>query len=202
MKTKPLTIRAFIAIELPQNIKNELSQFAGKLKKDFPQSIRWVQPNNMHLTLRFLGDSSSTQIHQMHAHLIKIPANFSPMPISIEGIGVFPNHINPRIIWAGLKFPAPLINLQSQIEIAAQQTGYPIETKPFSPHLTLGRVSEKTSKPDLVKTSHLIQQNPIQKIADFQVEAFHLIRSDLRPGGPIYSILYSYPFEEHKNNIL
>ncbi|MRR31140.1 RNA 2',3'-cyclic phosphodiesterase, partial [bacterium] len=134
------TIRAFIAIELPLEIRSQLEATIRKFKAQKVQAVRWVAVDNIHLTLKFLGDISSGDLGKLTNILQNQISSNMAFPVQVAGVGVFPNPRRPRIIWVGLQTPPELIKLQTTVEKAASLIGIPPEDRGFSPHLTLGRV--------------------------------------------------------------
>lgn len=180
------TIRAFIAIALPQEVTAVLAQLSHTLSKQTPdRAVRWVEPERMHLTLRFLGDTAVAQLTAIAAELDRVTITHSPFPLHLHEIGCFPNRKRPRVIWAGLAGESrSLQDLKSDIDAFLLPMGWERENRPFKAHLTLGRV----------KDSHQLQDIhwgiPIPK-AKWQVTAVHLIESQLRPQGPHYITRHS-----------
>jgi len=188
-------VRAFIAIDLPPNLQDRLSQLSNALKKEMGDvPIRWVATENMHLTMKFLGDVSLNNLDVLTNILIREAAVREPMVISLGGVGAFPKTRRPRIIWAGMEAPPELASLQRGIDKQTARVGYAREQRPFSPHITVGRVS-RNATPDHVRIiGDVLSTQNIGFLGVARVREVHLFRSDLQSGGVVYSHLFSAPF--------
>ena len=143
-------IRAFIAVDLSPEILERIEQVSLDLRarmKDVP--VRWVPVENIHLTLKFLGNVSTANLEILKDILGKVVSSHCECDISVGGIGAFPKPHNPRVIWVGMEVPQELVTLQHNIEIETARLGYSREYRPFSPHLTFGRVSRNASDQDV-----------------------------------------------------
>lgn len=179
------TIRAFIAIELSTSIKNELGRAGQELSRQVaPGSVKWVKPEQIHLTVRFLGETAVSLLPALFANLDKITAEHAPFTLQLANLGFFPSSKRPRVIWVGIAEPtSPLMALQQSIEQMVLAQGWPAE-KPFHPHLTLGRVKEgQQVVGDRLRLG-------IKK-EEMLITAVYLIQSDLRPTGPVYTTLHT-----------
>lgn len=188
-------IRAFIAIPLPSEIKTELNTIIQKFKAQQILGVRWVVVENIHLTLKFLGDTSAVDLAQLTKFLQAEGATHPSFSVEVVGIGAFPNPRRPRIIWVGLQAPAVLNDLVAGIESAAVNIGIQPEHRPFSPHLTLGRVKKYASPTDLQNLSAALDSIKVGTAGVFNVNQFTLFRSDLRPQGPLYSVLAHFSLQ-------
>ena len=136
-------IRAFIAIELSAEISERLDHISAELKQRMPHNtVRWAPARNIHLTLKFLGDVSSANLESLQKTIQVECENYPPFEVSIGGVGAFPSSHRPRVIWVGVTAPEVLPALQHGLENCVSRLGYPPEERPFSPHLTLGRVMQ------------------------------------------------------------
>ena len=185
-------LRAFIAIELPVELQKAISRSTGQLQKSAGKSgVRWVLVENIHLTLKFLGEVSPSQVDLLQQMLTIEAHQYSRFQISIRQLGAFPNSRRPRVIWLGVDAPPELASLQRGIELAAAKLGYPPEEHAFSPHLTLGRVRENASATEVTGLCAALESIKIDTLGMAQVDAIHLFKSDLLPNGAIYSKLFS-----------
>lgn len=186
-------LRAFIALDIPPEIIQSISTVTASLRKETGHTVRWVAPENIHLTLKFLGEVSPANLEHLSARLAAECEHHPPFDISVKNLGCFPNLRQPRVIWAGLIIPPQLLRLQSQIESAAARLGYAAETRPFSPHLTIGRVREQAGAAELQTLRSLLEKAASGDFGTFTARAVHLYKSDLNPGGPVYTRLNSAP---------
>ena len=183
------TIRAFIAIDLPQEVKEYLGQLTHDLAKQAPgHAVRWVKPERMHLTFRFLGETEETLIPNLGRALDEVVAQQRPFMLFLDGFGCFPNCKRPRVLWAGIGGDMGAAEqLKKAIDQALIPFGWQAETRPFRPHLTVGRVK------DAGKAASTPWPGEVQKLA-VPGTAIHLIESDLTPEGPRYTMRHSSSF--------
>ncbi len=177
------TIRAFIAIHLPPEVQAALGQVAAALGEGLPRgAVRWVQPELMHLTLHFLGDTDVAKLPAISRAMDEAVAGRAPFTLTLDGIGCFPNPRRPRVVWAGLAGDsAQLLALKAALDEQLAALGWPPEDKPFRAHLTLGRVKDERAAQGLDLSA------PLPPLA-VPVTAIYLMESQLRPNGPIYTV--------------
>lgn len=180
-------MRVFIAINLPKETRKELENLQKDLgRKHWP--VRWEKPEKIHITLAFLGNLSSSRLSQLQAAIEKGSKEARPFEISFKGLGVFPDFVKPRIVWAGLKGDLKsLARLQKSLENELKKAKIWFDKKPFVPHVTIGRVRKGISKGALQDLGKKIKK--LRKI-DFQskilVDAVNIMKSDLLPKGSVY----------------
>ncbi|MBN1316174.1 MAG: RNA 2',3'-cyclic phosphodiesterase [Anaerolineales bacterium] len=187
------SIRAFIAIELSAELKLLLGQVARELEQRIPEkTIRWVKPEAMHLTLIFLGDTPISKLDPIKRAIEKATGGISPLALTITGIGCFPNTRRPRNVWVGIQEPAgQLARLKRTLDKTLEPLGYKPENRNFTPHLTLGRVNKRAGRTEAGLLGAVIESATLEEVGRMTVDQIHLIRSDLRPTGPIYTRLAS-----------
>lgn len=189
-------LRAFIAVNLSGEILQRIDGVSQDLKarlKNIP--IRWVPVENIHLTLKFLGNVSSANLEILKDILGKVASNHSECDISVGGIGAFPKTYNPRVIWIGMEVSQELITLQHNLEIETARLGYSRERRPFSPHLTFGRVSRNASAQDVHKIAGVLEDYKVGFLGADRLNTVYLYRSDLKPDGAVYTPIYSAALE-------
>ena len=190
-------IRAFIAINLSADVLERIEQVALDLKKRMNSvPIRWVPTENIHLTLKFLGNVSTANLELLKDILGNVASNHHECDISVGGIGVFPKPHNPRVIWVGMEVPQELFNLQREIEIETARLGYSREHRPFSPHLTFGRVSRNASTEDVHIIAENLENYKVGFLGATRVRTVYLFRSDLKPEGAEYTPIHSAALNE------
>lgn len=189
------TIRAFIAIELPQDILAQLGQLQAQLKAALPRgSVRWVRPEGIHLTLKFLGEVPQSQLDLIKSALAEVGRRSPPFTFGVGQAGCFPNAHRPRVVWIGVQEPGNWLNrLQRAVESAMTPLGYPPENRSFTPHLTLGRVDRNVSLGDLRKIGEGVLQARIGAVGQASAETVALIQSHLKPTGAEYAVLMRAP---------
>jgi 2'-5' RNA ligase len=185
-------LRAFIAIELPVSIQNAIQRETASLRQALDTSlVRWVPAHNLHLTLKFLGNVSSANIEILNQMLMQEAGQQPEFDLHVSGIGSFPTSRRPRVLWVGLHAPATLADLQRSIESSAARLGYVPEERPFSPHLTIGRVRQNLSAANLQKIRNSLERTVVGNLGSARIDSVHLFRSDLQPGGSVYTRLFS-----------
>ncbi len=188
-------IRSFIAIELPATVKQELTTLEDILKKRCPQVVRWVDPQSIHVTLKFLGDVDSDRIDEINMAIDEATHGMSPFHLELKDLGVFPNLNRVNIIWVGATGDLDkLIFLQKQIESNMEQLGFTREDRDFTPHLTLGRVRDYTSPDDRKKIGQILSQIAFASAQVIIVNSVNLVKSQLTNTGAIYTHLYTSMF--------
>lgn len=190
------SIRAFIAIELPLEIHSQLENVVKRLKAARAVSVRWVASGNIHLTLKFLGDTEPANLKQLSVLLSEVASRYNPMTLVINGLGAFPNNKRPRVIWIGVEIPTQMKDLRWDIEGAAERIACPPEGRDFSPHLTLGRVQKNATRENTENISAALAAITVGELGRFQSTGFTLFRSDLRPSGSIYTPLEYFQFTQ------
>ena len=183
-------IRAFIAIDLSAEIIQRLEEVAGQLKQRLAgMQIRWVPVENIHLTLKFLGDVSMTNLEVLKKILLSESSNHPTFEMSVGELGAFPSLRRPRVIWVGITAPSELNALQHGIETETARLGYQHENRDFSPHLTLGRISRNASSQEAHQIGQVLDSFKVGFLGATRVREVYLYRSDLRPGGAVYTRL-------------
>ena len=188
--------RTFIAVEIPSQIQEIIQQKTEVLRKEIGTSIvRWVPSQNIHLTLKFLGDVSSANIDILAQMLRAEADSCPPFEIHLSGLGSFPSSKRPRVLIIRIQAPAELETLQRGIESAANRLGYESDEHGFSPHLTLGRVKQNSLTSDQQKIRKVLEETKIDSLGTARVDSVHLYKSDLKPTGSVYTKLYSAPLQ-------
>jgi 2'-5' RNA ligase len=190
-------LRAFIAIEIPEPILELISQQTSALRRACPYSlVRWIPNQNIHLTLKFLGDSPSQKLEELAQQLVVEIQRHRQFSLTVKGIGVFPNNRRPRIVWIGIENQPALIEVFRSIESTAAGVGYTPEERSFSPHLTIGRVRPRVTREELQKIGKTVTEMNIGPLGNVPVESIHIIRSELKQTGAVYTRLYTAKLSE------
>jgi RNA 2',3'-cyclic 3'-phosphodiesterase len=191
----PQYIRAFVAVELSDELKSVLAQAQLRLKKSQVSYIgRWVAPDSVHLTLKFLGDVTPSRVEVVTQALHEACAPAKPFQIALSGLGCFPSRQRPRVVWIGVTGDLePLQALQRSVETALQSLGFVAERRPFQPHLTLARIKDGAGTSERAELMTWMDAIQIAPSAPMAVRELDLIRSELRPSGAVYTRLASFP---------
>ena len=185
---------------LPADWQCALSSAIGQLASAIPSNaVRWIEPYNIHLTLRFLGPTDPAAVPNIIARLQQsVPGTPAPK-LSLCGLGTFPAHRQPRIVWAGFAGDLELLTkLQNAAECAAVALGWPAETRPFRPHLTLGRVRDRAFPSQRQSLLRAIDTATIPPASVWHPHAVRLYRSVLTPQGAVYTNLGAAKISEVK----
>jgi 2'-5' RNA ligase len=186
-------IRAFIAIELPAELQNRISQEIASVQQRAGHAVRWVSTQNIHLTIKFLGNVSPANLNALTAVLAGESIRHKAFEFSVGELGAFPNKLRPRVVWVGIQAPPQLSELQHGIDRETNRLGYAGEERDFSPHLTLGRVSQHASPQEVKQIADALTVSSIGNLGKVRVDSIRLYRSDLQQGGAIYTPLLSAP---------
>ena len=183
-------MRAFVGISLPGHVRDALEQLQQALQAA-QAGVKWVEPSNLHVTLKFLDEITEEQRQAVEAMLARIAANEPSFQLGVEGVGAFPSLTSPRVIWVGL---AAGKETATRIAEAIEREGAKIslrkEERPFSPHLTLGRVRSPRHRQQLAQQLREVAWHPP---AAWQVSSLTLYQSVLSSTGPHYTVLADFP---------
>ena len=183
-------IRAFIAVELPAELKKELTGLEVQLKKNSPPVIKWVDPNSIHITLKFLGETSDSAIDELLRAMEESVQGISSFQLDIRRLGAFPSIDHPQVIWVGVSGAMEkLAQLQKNIEANTAQLGFKRESRAFSPHLTLGRVRDEARPNEIQRIGKLLSETTFTALHNIEVKETNLMKSQLTPGGAIHTCI-------------
>lgn len=184
-------IRSFIAIELPDNIKRELGRLQARLRTDGIR-IRWVDPSSIHLTLKFLGDIPLSSVEPVRCALAGCAAQVAPFRLGVGQPGAFPDFRRVQVVWVGLGGDLDSVcRLRQLIEDKLSPLGFAADKRPFSPHLTLGRVGDDALPDERLRLGKVLQNTAFGCRETFPVEEIVFMKSQLAPGGAIHTRLCS-----------
>lgn len=185
-------IRAFVAIELPDSAKKSLSALMHRLQPDKHPQVKWVAPDSVHLTLKFLGNIYSDQVPGVTEAIESASWGLNPFEIKLGGLGAFPNPGQPRVIWVSVSGELKrLKRLHRDVDDALSHFGFSKEKRAFTPHLTLGRMRERASSGERSSIGRLLEVTRFGGGDVIEVKAISLIKSTLTPSGAVYSRLSS-----------
>ena len=181
-------IRSFIAIELPHELKLELTQLEAQLKTGNQPWVKWVNPDSIHLTLKFLGNIAVDRAAEITRAMKEAAQGIAPFHLRVKGLGVFPSLRRVRVAWVGISGEVDkLSQLQKRLESNLTPLGFAPEARPFTAHLTLARLNERVSLDDQQKFGQLIANTRFETACDIYVAALSLMKSQLTREGAIYN---------------
>ena len=187
MKPPDSSWRLFIAIELPATLRRRVQDHIDQLKKALPDArASWTREENLHLTLKFLGDTPVNRVEALSQAAARAAAQVSPFEVIIGGCGAFPTRGQPRVLWIGIEDPTGAQNkLYRALEDECARAGFPREARPFHPHLTIARLRQPHGARRLVELHEEIGFDPVP----VNVSDVCLIRSELKSGGSRYTVI-------------
>lgn len=180
-----MDLRCFIAVEFPDEVKGNIGAFIERLRAT-KADVRWVSSKNLHLTLKFLGNTPEEIIPGVNKKLSEAARLHNSFQIQLFGAGVFPNAKLPRVVWLGIRDSDEMVNLQKDVDESMKEFGFEPEDREFRPHLTIGRVKSPKNKDILMKELAILKEADFGKI---NVESIVLMKSELKPAGAEYSRL-------------
>ncbi|MCK4699156.1 MAG: RNA 2',3'-cyclic phosphodiesterase [Bacteroidales bacterium] len=184
--------RTFIAVKIPATVK--LIELLKLLRVDMREDrIRWVNPEILHITLSFIGDTTEEQVNYISEQLEEIGSGYSSIELHFKELGVFRNIRKPRVFWIGMERNELLENLQGEIEVMLRDYGINCENKPFSPHLTIARIKRIDDIDNLKYWLKKYRGKTIQKTKIGEVIYYE---SKLTSNGPIYNSIKKFPLEK------
>jgi 2'-5' RNA ligase len=180
-------LRLFVALEIPAAVRENIAALLREVRPLAPQA-RWVRAENMHLTLKFIGEVAPPKADAIRAVLAQVPRE-GAFPLQIRGLSFFPNERHPRVFWAGIEAGPELPRLAAAIEGALEPVGIAREDRAFTPHLTLARFN----KPGLAEKLRVaVEKNSAREFGKIVTTEFHLIESRLKPTGAQYTRLATF----------
>ncbi|MFA5362234.1 MAG: RNA 2',3'-cyclic phosphodiesterase [Candidatus Omnitrophota bacterium] len=182
-------MRTFIAIELPEEVKEYLRRLQGKLKKP-GADVKWVTPGNIHLTLKFLGEIDENTVQAVENIIEKTARTKRSFIVHVSSLGGFPGLTSPRVIWIGIdKGDTEVKEIAQDLEKSLEEIGIPPENREFSSHITIGRIRSKLNRAGLAQALTDFKNAPQTENIEFPVKKITLFKSTLTPQGPIYEIV-------------
>jgi len=182
-------MRTFIAVDIPEDVKNAVGQYINDIKSEFKGDVKWVSPDNLHFTIKFLGEVKKSAVDVLKECMSRTAGDFDKFYINLSDIGFFPSDYKPRIIWLGAHDGADnMLDIFQDLETCLEEHGFDREAKTFSPHLTIGRVKKHKK---IIVPERIDEFEPVNFLAD----GLSLIKSTLTPDGPVYEVLFKSDFD-------
>ena len=183
-------MRIFVSVELPATVRDSVErEVLAALRPTFPRA-KWVSPDALHVTLRFLGEQTPAFAERLAEELGGIADSAPPVSLTLGGVGGFPTLLRPRVVWLGVASPG-LAPLRQRVEAACQRVGAPADARPFHPHLTLARLRDgdaPRARPALAAASERLVFD-----TTILTHSLHLMQSELTPRGARYTALAVLP---------
>jgi len=181
-------MRTFIAVEVPEEVKKQVGGYVDTLRPKFDDNVKWVHANNLHYTVKFLGEIAEADIELVRGCVERTASDFGSFTLGIGGIGFFPSARNPRVFWLGADGGGDrLLEIFQYLESCLEEHGFFRDAKPFSPHLTIGRVR---------KNRRIVVPDELDDFehVSFTVGGLAIVKSTLTPKGPVYETLHESRF--------
>lgn len=186
--TEPRAVRAFVALELPEEVRELIRREQTQLRAELPRA-RWTRPEGQHLTLKFLGETAAEVLIELNRALAGATAGLPPVSVSLAGSGFFPNPMRPRVAWVGGEAPGGA-ELAAAVDAAAIGVGFTPERRPWSLHLTQARLERRWPREAVER---FLEWGRGFEPAPFSCAEVVLFESELRPGGAVYTALERFP---------
>ncbi|MBF0337103.1 MAG: RNA 2',3'-cyclic phosphodiesterase [Nitrospirae bacterium] len=186
-----LKTRAFIAINIAEPVQLEIDAAIAPLRQDY-RDVKWVRRENLHLTLKFLGDIDQGQVRRVEAALEGVCTLHRSFSIALRSVGGFPTLTRPKVLWIGVENDSAMRGLHRDIDARLSDAGFAREDKPWAAHLTIGRLRDGGN------AIGLMEKLTSLKTQDFglsPVSTIDFMSSELKPGGPIYSVMRKFPLK-------
>lgn len=182
-------MRLFVALDSPENVRKALTELIARLKSEFPRT-RWLRPEGMHITIKFIGETDAGKLDSIRAALGTIHSS-APVEMNLRGVGFFPNERRPRVAWCGVEASANLAQLAADASQALAPLGFPADARVYVAHLTLARFSSPDGLEKLVGAVSSLKSH---EFGSARATEFHLFESILKPTGAEYKRLATFPF--------
>jgi RNA 2',3'-cyclic 3'-phosphodiesterase len=184
-------MRLFVALDIPDAVRRALRELMARLKPEC-SGARWVRPEGIHVTLKFLGETEAAKLDPIKSALSSLN-RVGPVKLDFHGVGFFPNEFHPRVIWCGVEPSPNLATLAASVDRALQPLGFPGETRAFTPHLTLARFDSHKGLDTLIRAANNLKS---YNFGSARPSEFYLYQSVLKRGGSEYTRLATVPFAE------
>jgi 2'-5' RNA ligase len=185
------TVRLFVALNLPQDVRERIAREVIDPLRERVRGVRWVREDMLHATLAFLGERNEAEAREAHAVVREVAASRGPIHVTLSGLGVFPNAARPRVIWLGLADPNPVRELHRVFERERARLGVPAEGRAYHPHVTLGRVAPNGEAAAGEGLESALAGVSFE--ATVTLASLDLMRSEVGPAGPRYATLLAAP---------
>ncbi len=190
-------MRTFVAIEFSPKIRGKIGEIIEYFKTQTPDyALKWVEPQNLHMTIKFLGEVSEEHLRTIKDVLSDTLKGRSAFEIEVTGMGMYPSTQKPRVIWLGIKGSEPLKDIHQSLDQALQKASIPPDKRGLSPHLTIARVRRNVETLIVQDIGKTLSQFKIDSLGKCTIDRIVLYKSTLTPSGPIYDPLLSIPLDK------
>jgi RNA 2',3'-cyclic 3'-phosphodiesterase len=185
-------VRTFIAVDFPPNMLKKIAEIISFFKTLTPEKdLKWVETDNLHLTIKFLGEIEENKTAQVKHTLSQALKDQNCFDIEINGLGMYPNKNKPRVIWLGITGANPLSEIYNVLNQELTSLGFTPERRAFSPHLTIARIRRNTDHKQAQGIGEILSKYKVETLGATTIEQVHLYQSVLTPSGPIYTLMHS-----------
>jgi len=192
-----MTIRSFIAIELPDDIRRSMADLIAEIRKT-KTDVTWVPAENIHLTLKFLGNTDDSLIPKIKERISKKLSHYNVFYIKIVGVGCFPSEKRPRVLWIGIENSAVLNSIQKDLDAEVAGFGFAPDDRPFSPHLTIGRVRSQKGIAEMLRRLSEFRTTDFGVV---EVKSIHIMKSELKPAGAEHTSIAEIPIGTGRKDV-
>jgi 2'-5' RNA ligase len=187
-------VRCFVAINIEDSVRREIAAAVGSLSSG-KWDVKWVPEENLHITLKFLGDAADESLQKVKEVLDRTSKHHGPFEVKPLGVGVFPDRRRPRVVWIDLLHADALKTLQEEVEISLISVGFKREDRRFSPHLTIGRIRTLGDRDAFIGAIETLREKDFGNI---RVNKISLMKSELKTSGAQYSIVTEFPLNKEE----
>lgn len=190
-------MRTFIALDFSPEIINKITEIINYFKTQTPQrALKWVAPQNLHLTIKFLGEVPENKIEQIKGLINQALRNENAFEIGVDGIGMYPNQHMPRVVWLGIEGSERLKGIHNKLDTTLEKADIPPDKRSFNPHLTIARIRRNTDKETVKEIGKTLSGFNVDSLGRCTINNIILYKSDLTPEGPEYTALLSSPLNK------
>lgn len=185
-------MRTFFAVNLPPNMLDKVDNISKFfMKETSTPALKWVEKDNLHLTIKFIGEVSESKVEQVKHTIVQSLQHHKTFEIEISGLGMYPHQNNPRVVWLGIINEKPLIQIAQKLDQTLTTLDIKPEQRAFSPHLTIARVRRNTDKTTAMAIGKTLSNYQVDPLGAFTIDRVVLYQSQLTPTGPVYSTLHT-----------
>ncbi len=190
-------MRTFIAVDFPTAILSKIEAIVDYFKKKVPENaLKWVETENLHLTIKFIGEIDPGKLEQVKSVLTRCLAGQNAFEIEVAGLGMYPNARAPRVIWLGITGGDPLVRIHATLDTHLAELDIKPEGRPYAPHLTIARIRKGTDRKTAQAVGETLAQFKVDALGAVTIDRVHLYQSVLTPSGPIYTDLFAAPLNQ------